>query len=579
MSDGAAPTSHRSGARPIAGVAALLAMALLLRMWNIGWALPATYHPDEHQYVDSAVGMLGGDLNPQRFNNPSLLKYVNAAAFAVWAGVGLAPGSSGPGDLEGFRLAFEDDPSGAYLLARALVALFGSLTVLPVYALARRLTGGDHTAGLIAGGLLAVTFLHVRDSHFAVSDVPGALLATTVLVCALAVLDGGRERTRALYIGGLLTGLATATKYSLLAVSLPLGLAWLLAPGRGPGPESRGRAGRRVTSADLGRAAHRLVDRRLVIAALLGAAAFLAAVPFSVLDRAAFTQDLATLAERGRTGFKGLQIDPAPGWIFYAKSLLWGMGPALLATSAAGLAQALWSRRRADLVVASLPLAMWGYLGSQKLMFARFMIPVLPALCALAAAFIVRLVSRSGVPRNRQTSLAWSLAAVVAASSLWSSIAFDRLIGRPDTRTSAEAWIGSNIPQGSSILVQSNGPELTRLSRAPHGEGDPLYRIEKIGTLDLPERPLDEWRAEGWKYLVTSSFSTERRLLDPARDAEHRAYYALLRDELEPLVEFAPQSDGPPPRFVFAQIYGPATELGRLERPGPVVTIYRLADR
>lgn len=54
----------------------LIAIALLLRSWGIGFGLPFTYHPDEHQYVDSALGFFKGDLNPHRFNNPALYKYM-----------------------------------------------------------------------------------------------------------------------------------------------------------------------------------------------------------------------------------------------------------------------------------------------------------------------------------------------------------------------------------------------------------------------------------------------------------------------------------------------------------------------
>ncbi|MFN8423885.1 MAG: hypothetical protein U0470_11080 [Anaerolineae bacterium] len=79
---------------------------------------------------------------------------------------------------------------------------------------------------------------------------------------------------------------------------------------------------------------------------------------------------------------------------------------------------------------------------------------------------------------------------------------------------------------------------------------------------------------------MTSSFSTERRLLDARRDAAARAWYAELGRRLRPVAVFAPvrpdRPDALPPPFVFDQVYGPCTDLWRFERPGPAITVYRL---
>ncbi len=580
---------------------AILGVATILRVWGNGWGLPFTYHPDEHQYIDSAVAMLGGDLNPGRFNNPSLLKYMNLAWLWLVYGAGRIMGSWP--DVAGFQANFAADPTWLYRLARTAFAGMGVVTVAVTGHAARRIYG--MRTGLIAAALLAGAFLHVRDSHYAVSDVPAALWVALAVWLAVVLLDEHDDRSAArfLLLGGALTGWAIATKYSAAIVLLPIGLAWLLRPGAGVGVGASGDGdgdgdgdGRSYIDDDIGddigdesvarttRArrdrrtvaamARRLVHPAVFGAAILMAVAFLSAVPFAVLDRPAFWDDIATLARRGQEGFKGLAIDPSPGWIFYLKSLRWGLGAPLLGASIAGLVLAVRSRRRAGWVLAALPIVLWLWMGSQLLMFARFMIPALPPLMILAAMAVVKAAERMRPWLGRRSArtpsagvLAAWLAAVVLAPSFVSAVRANVLLGRPDTRDLARAWVEAELAPGTRILLQSGGPEL---------DEDGAFVVERIGTLDLPETPLEAWHAQGWDVLITQSHATDRRLLDAETDAAYQRYYGELESTLPVLATFAPGPGGGRPPFVYAQVYGPATDLWSLERPGPLIRIYRL---
>lgn len=551
----------------------VLLVALALRAWNAGWGLPFTYHPDEHQYVDSAVAMLGGNLDPVRFTNPTLLKYAYALLFAAVAATGRALGQWP--SLAAFQDAFAADPTSTYAMARLVTALFGTLTVALVYRLGRRVH--SRHAGLVAAALLAGTFLHARDSHFAVNDVLTALLTTLVLDAAVGLSFGWRagraRRTRRLLLGAAAVGLAAATKYSAAAVAVPLALGYVL--GR-DGSSTRGRS--TPAPAWLGR----LLDGRLILAGLVAAVVFLAAVPYAVLRPGAFLADVAQLAERGREGFKGVAIDPAPGWIYYLESLAWGMGPLMLAMAIAGLARAVAGRHgAAGWVVASLPLLLWGYLGSQLLMFERFMIPALPALAVLAAAAAVDLGrwlagrGRRGPFAGRPAVAIAALAALLVVQPLASTVRLDLLLGREDTRTEAKRWLEANVPEGTAVLAQSNGPELADVDDPqPPPQTLRRFALTELDTLELPELPPEAWRDAGHTVLVVSSFSSDRRLLDPAKDAAHRAYYAQLHAGWPLLAEFAPFAGDRKPPFVFAQLYGPATQVYRFARPGPMIRVY-----
>src|SRR5207247_1628257 len=80
-----------------------------------------------------------------------------------------------------------------------------------LFAAARELF--SRRAALLAALFLAVAFLHVRDSHFGVADVP----MTFLIVCAFRVsvrcAVRGVTLARAA-LAGLLCGLAVSTKYN-----------------------------------------------------------------------------------------------------------------------------------------------------------------------------------------------------------------------------------------------------------------------------------------------------------------------------------------------------------------------------
>ena len=122
--------------------------------------------------------MRGGDLNPHFFHWPSLTIYVfaalNAAASAIRRALNVDPG-----------LTFADQ----VVVARAFVAGAGTLTLVVLFRMARRMA--NTTTGLLAAFFLAVSILHVRESHFAMTDALMTLLLTASLALLLRAIDSG----------------------------------------------------------------------------------------------------------------------------------------------------------------------------------------------------------------------------------------------------------------------------------------------------------------------------------------------------------------------------------------------------
>ena len=166
-----------------------------------------------------ATAVRGGDFNPHFFHWPSLTIYTFAALQAVASAI---------------RRAFNVDSGLTFadqmVVARAFVAGAGTLTLVVLFRMARRMA--NTTTGLLAAFFLAVSILHVRESHFAMTDALMTLLLTTSLAILLRAIDKDPtahsaesrfDAIRWFAVAGFVGGLATSTKYSAAAVLAALG--------------------------------------------------------------------------------------------------------------------------------------------------------------------------------------------------------------------------------------------------------------------------------------------------------------------------------------------------------------------
>src|SRR4051812_25943946 len=191
-----------SAARPgwRAAVGGLLLVALGLRLWGVKTGLPFVYNADENaHFVPRAIGMFGHSLNPDYFINPPAYTYLLHVVFALrWGG-------------QGVQDAYAADAGDVFVLARVAAAVLGTLAVGLLYVAGARLFE-DRRVGLIAAALLAVAFLPVFYSHFALNDVPTLAPLCLALVGIAGVLRRGTPADYAIAGAGI--GLACATKYT-----------------------------------------------------------------------------------------------------------------------------------------------------------------------------------------------------------------------------------------------------------------------------------------------------------------------------------------------------------------------------
>ena len=298
--------------------------------------------------------MTGGDLNPGYFINPPALTYLLAAWLSVI-------------HLGGVEQWFADDPGAVFLWSRVIAVAFGVGAVAATYGAGREWFG--RRAGLVAAAIMAVAFLPVFYSRLALNDGPGVLPCALALWASAIVLRTGS--TKALLAGGACVGLAASLKYSDGAIVVALVAAALLSPAL----------------------SFRQAVKGLVFAGLIAIAAVIVTNPYLFADWSTFTHDL----DRQRKFASGAALLGQPernGWVYYVRCTGWALGivPGLLAV-AGGVLLLVKGKRREALVLGSLIVLYFLYMGSQSRFYARWMLPLYPALAILAAYAIAQIRS------------------------------------------------------------------------------------------------------------------------------------------------------------------------------------------
>jgi 4-amino-4-deoxy-L-arabinose transferase-like glycosyltransferase len=519
---------------------AILLLGAALRLFPIWFGLPYLYaRPDEETAIDHALRILGGDFNPHFFHWPSLTFYALAALFAGagWIAQGLSIDSA-------------VTAAGHLLIGRGFVAIMGTLTIAVLFRLGCRV--GDRATGLAAALFLAVAILHVRDSHFAMTDVLMTFLSTSAIALLLHAFDGyaepGRDGTTAagrFAMAGLFGGLATSTKYSAAAILASMaGAQLMLVSRRSP---ARGIAWSFMPSA-------------VFVGAL--AAGFLLGTPYAALDARTFVADVQYTITHLRSGHG---IDLGPGWSYhFTHSLPYGVGIPTFAAGLVGVVPFMRHSTRHAGIVLTFAVALYASLGSGRTVFFRYTMPLVPVVCLLAAVGVRHaapwVASRVGLSLRSAFAI---VVVLIALPSVVNSVWFDVLLARKDTRVLAAEWLAERLDPEASL----------------HDAASPFSR------LDLHHLRFHEWsfdarsksfgdsqgRMPDWLVLHESPLLIYGRAPLELRQ---------LAQEQYALAATFPATRGRARSAMYDQqdaFFMPISGFHTVNRPGPTISIYRRA--
>ena len=526
--------------RKRAPLLAILGIAAVVRYWALAFCLPGQLcRPDEEAVVAVAIGIFGRNFNPGFFDWPTLFMYATAATLVPFFKLGVFLGWF-RGEPH-FARTLMTDASPVFLAARMLSATAGVVSVWVLFRVGRHLFG-ERTA-IVAAWFLALAFLHVRDSHFGVTDVPATTLVLVSFLFSLRFWQSYRWRD--LIAGAVAAGLATSTKYNAALVALP-GVWAVFRPQSAP----------TTFAGQLGRAT--------AFAAIM-VLAFGLTSPYCFIE---FERWMSALRAISAHLLDGHGVVVGRGWVVHlTSSLRYGLGLPLLVAGLAGLLLVAWKQPAKGIVVALFPMACWALHGSGYTVFARYMMPAVPFLC-LTAAYAVTEAGRAAAAMagrpNWLHAASWALAMLVVAPSAWSVVQFNRLLAREDSRVVAAEWVRASFPDGASIAEV--GRRSTNLFFLPEGPTTP----SRYKTTRFAEDSAETFEPD--ILVVPDSPLGSGTLIHARATALAASYTPLLA-----IVAYDPAAGG---RVYDWQdeFYLPLTGFTGVSRPGPNLTLYVRPD-
>jgi hypothetical protein len=324
---------------------------------------------------------------------------------------------------------------------------------------------------------------------------------------------------------GVAAGLATATKYNgALALALPVLACLTTGTARRP---------------------------RLLLALVgVGCAvlAFLAGAPYSLLDLPAFLNGFARLSSE----YRNLPGHVEPGWSLYLKHLRLALSwPAFLLLGAGLTLGMVRLVRRAERMrwasVTLFPLLYFLFVADQKLIFARYLLPIVPAICLLIAAAVLAcgdLLRRFRLAPRVRLAVVTLLAALAMLPPTVQAVRYDRMIARRSTIAQAYQWIHANLPRGARIAIETRG---LLLARADY-QADNFPQLISDHLTRGP-REYETYLEEGYEYLVASSQAYGSIFEAPQKAGQQYAAYRRIFDQSTEIQRFVPSTEHPGPEI------------------------------
>jgi hypothetical protein len=396
------------------------------------WGISSVYQRvDDIPVARQIERMYLGDWRPDAvYYYPIFFNYLVAIALralsAITRVLGLHKGAAV------FSLTFEQ----ILFAARFCCALLGSLTILVVYGIGKKLYSTKEA--LLGSFLFSVSFIHVLFSHQIALDVPMTFFYALALYFSVCILR--ERRWRDYVLAGLCSGLAMATKYNGIFALAAIALAHLLGA-----PPARKKILRFF------------LDVKIYLAGLATLAGFFIGHPYALLHfkryLGASRLFLGIVHEtewflrpiQPKTGLEYVQYNK---YVLGLKNILVAEGPVFLALILLGVAAVFVRRETKNSFLGLSGLAYFvgalGFLG-----FSRYR--DLPAF-ALFYACLGMLGVQLGLSLTRKLrlpgSVIYSGLAILALTLASSALVKTYYLWEDDTTEVAERWIRRNIPPG-----------------------------------------------------------------------------------------------------------------------------------
>jgi len=427
----------------------VLLFALGLRLYGIAWEQSFILHPDEHAVLAAAWRIhlpdwplsLSQLLDPEQSPlNPHFFHYGNLP-FYLLKGVGSI--------LSNFNESLAE--WDLKLVGRGMSAVFDTGTVLLIYLLGRRLY--NHRTGLLAAIFAAFTVLSIQLAHFCTVDsMLTFFVVLTVLLSAKVINNSNRHALWAAVPIGLILGLAIATK---LTAAILLGVivtAYALRCFKSPSDSIT------RSSFSPGRIKSGLAGLAIIVPVAI--ITIFVTEPYIFIDWSEFVAQTGWVRDAVVTRASDMPwtqqyIDTTP-FLYQIRHLsIWGMGLPLAMAAWSGLlftlAIAIKRRRKADLLLLAWIIPFFLIAGSMEVKFTRYLLPLVPFLCLVAACLFSALYERA---RGKWRPFIIAVIALVIASSVFYSFAHVSIYSNLHPVVQVTQWANTNVDREEMVAVE-----------------------------------------------------------------------------------------------------------------------------
>lgn len=467
----------------------IFVIAFILRVWGIGFGLPYIQNLDESSLIYTALYMAGNLGKPNVYVHGTIIPGIVGIFSGLLYLSGKVTGYFSSPDV--FLVSYNRDPTLVVLFGRVMNLVFSLVSVGGVYIIGKRMF--NQRVGIVASLFLAVSVLHVKESHYLKPDILAGLISLLVVYAAYLI---SRKGNFVYYLfAGILMGVGIADKFTLM-LWFPLVLfAHILRKLRDKNIRS-------------------IIDTGLIGFLSAFVLVFFAVSPYVFLDFRFFLNDFIRLKEilalsRG--------YEQSPLWFYLFEYLKEGLGFGIWLLALIGVVISCFNLKKTQyLFLLFFPLIflattnIWSKEHSQ-----RYILPIVPDFVLLAGVSVDWVIKKI-VFKKIQGKMFLSLFILVLIwQPLLRSMKFDFIITREHTGRKATIWIKKNIPADSLIALEGilrpgafpgHGPYLRLSPKSMKAELEKMGPTFKIGRLSLVStRVYDE--KNGYQILATPNLA------------------------------------------------------------------------
>ena len=504
--------------------------------------MPYVLDPHESRYLLNIFYLSKHFLNPGTVSVPSFFLYLNTViVFFV----------QGTLNINHLLNNLEVNPASFYLPLRLLSVLFGIGTVIVVYFIGN--VFGSLT-GILAGGFLAVSFLHVKFSQIFLPF--GGMVFFSLLSTFFALKALSSKGSTYLVLSIIFSSLGTGMHYIGFVSIIPI--FFVLALNK-----------------------ETYSSKHLRFLFLLFFLSFFLTNPYFFFFLFRFILFLV------RTYVKSYYYHHSGSYLLYLNFLISSVGPVVW-VCASGLLKYKKDYNSDYLkVLFSLPFLYLGILGVFHATSPGYAMLLVPYFCLAASLVLNSMYSEQAQSNNTEKQFILLILILFAFYiPLKYTLKYNKLIDLSDTRVLATEWIKKNTTSDFRIAYDKNSIQFSPLDAYRKSDLKSLtsdfevlldkqkfsisYKLlKKKNWLKILRKKVD--------YIVINSFDFERALREPKDSPEKKYYKQILK--LKPTITFNPyllEKEKQVRFYLLEELYSPFETLWQRERAGPLIKIYKL---